>query len=261
MNEQIRKVNDADYIKRSSRLIELTLEALGIFAKVSEVNILEKFYEYRLELAVGTDLKNLEKHDRDLAMALASPTGKVYWEIPIAGTIYAGLKVPKPSRKQIEDARIQKLFSRKNKTFLNKMAFGFFLLGELNYHIARKILDKDEINTTTHTKLFYRAIARIKAVNKRDGVVLIDRIRKTMGVDIIRAAKLKEELVKAGILREWDEKDYKKTPKGSKPKGNIIWKNIRKYKIPKEIQFKETSRVNEERKKGKFPKTIGDLNK
>ena len=253
--------NDADYLKRSSRLIELTLESLGIFAKVGEVNILEKFYEYRLELAVGTDLEQLEKHDRDLAMALASPTGKVYWEIPIAGTIYVGLKVPKPSKEYFQNLKEKKLANRKSKTFLGKLAFAFFLIGEANHWVSRKLLEKDEINNTKHTRLFYRAIARIRAVNEKNGAVLIDRLRSTFNIDPIRAYKLREELVNAGILRWWDDKDFKKTKKGEKPVGNIVWENINKYKIPDDIQKAETKRVKEEKKMGLFPKTIADLNK
>lgn len=253
--------NDADYIKRNSRLIELTLEALGIFAKVQEVNILDKFYEYYLELAVGTDLENLKKHDIDLAMALASPTGKVYWQIPVAGTIYAGLKVPKSSKEYFENLKEKELATRKSKTLLGGLAFAFFIIGEANHWIARKLLDKDQSRRTKHTKLFYRAIARIKAVNEKEGAVLIDRMISKFHIDPVRAYKLKEELVEAGILRQWNDVDFEKTSSGKKTRGNINWDNINKYKIPKEIQEFESKRVNEEKKKGLLPKTIGELKK
>ncbi len=145
MNKQFENINDADYIKKSSRLIELTLEALGFNVRVCEVNILDKFYEYYLEVALGTNLKKLEKHDKDLALALASPTGKVYWQIPVPGKIYIGLKVPKPSKDYFENLRFEEQMYKKNKSLRDNIAFVFFLLGELNYWIAHKIFDKGKI--------------------------------------------------------------------------------------------------------------------
>lgn len=137
--------NDADYIKKNARLIEMVLESFGITARVAEINILDKYYEYYLELAVGTDLKELEKHDRDLAMALASPTGKVYWQIPVPGKIFIGLKVPKPSKEFFENQEFEKQMYNKNKSLRANIAFAFFLLGELNYWIARKIFDVGKV--------------------------------------------------------------------------------------------------------------------
>ncbi len=61
------------------------------------------------------------------------------------------------------------------------------------------------------------------------------------------------------MLREWTNKDHKDLPKGKKPRGNIIWKNLSKYKVPKEITEKETARVKEERRRGVFPKKISDI--
>ncbi len=69
--------NDAGYIGLSSSVIELTLESLGIYAKVAEVKIEKRFYQYCLSVAVGTNLEELEKYGRDLALNIPSPTGKV----------------------------------------------------------------------------------------------------------------------------------------------------------------------------------------
>jgi hypothetical protein len=259
MKQQFANVNDADYIQTSARLIEMVLESLGIRARVVEVNILDKFYEYYLELAVGTDLKQLEKHDRDLAMALASPTGKVYWQIPVPGKICVGLKVPKPPKEYFENLKFEEQIRRKNKSLRNSIVFAFFLLGELNYWIARKLLDKNETSSPEHTELFFRAIARIRAFNEKDGVVLVDRLKTAFKIDIVKAYKLQEELINAGVIRWWNKDDFKKTSIGKTHTGNIVWKNINKYKVPKEIETTEAAKVKEERKKGLLPKTIGDL--
>lgn len=105
---------------------------------------------------------------------------------------------------------------------------------------------------TKHSRLFYRTVARIRAVGEPNGAVLIDRLKTKLKIDYVRAGKLKEELVKAKVLRYWSDEDFKKTVKGKKPKGNIIWKNLSKYKMPKELQIKETAAVKEERRKGLF---------
>lgn len=113
------------------------------------------------------------------------------------------------------------------------------------------------IDITKHTKLFYRAIARIRALNVRDGgSVLIDRLMKVYKLGPIRAFNLAFELQKAGAIRAWDKSDFKKTPRGEKWVGNILWENMSKFRVPKEITKEETLRVKEELKSGKFPRTI-----
>ncbi|BCX14417.1 MAG: hypothetical protein KatS3mg088_100 [Patescibacteria group bacterium] len=95
-----------------------------------------------------------------------------------------------------------------------------------------------------HTKTFYRAIARMRAVNRKDGFVFLHRLKSKLGLSYVRASKLKDELVKAGILFEWDEvgrKGYK---------GNINWKNLSKFKVPREIIRQEKERIKKEREKG-----------
>lgn len=108
-----------------------------------------------------------------------------------------------------------------------------------------------------YSRLFYRAIARIRAVGERNGVVLLERLRVKFNTGFVRANKLRDELIEAGVLREWTDKDFEKPTK----KGNIIWKNLSKFRVPKEITLKEVARVKEERKKSLFPSTIGELQK
>jgi|GEM_PF-3267878 len=112
---------------------------------------------------------------------------------------------------------------------------------------------------TRHTKLFYRAIARIRALNVKNGAVLINRIAKIYRISMLRAYRLRSELQEAGLVRAWKDSDFEELPKGKKPKGNIVWKNMGKFRVPREITKKETLRVKEELKSGKFPKTLSDM--
>ena len=92
-----------------------------------------------------------------------------------------------------------------------------------------------------HTKLFYRTIARIRVVNQKNSAVFIDRFVKVFKIGYVRAVKLKTELVEAGVLKDWDLDNIKNI------KGNIVWENLKKYRVPKEITQKETERVRKER--------------
>jgi len=133
MSKKTNAVSDSDHLSKNARLIEMTLEAFGLYVKVVQINKLDMFDEYYLEVSVGTSLEKLERRDRDLALVLASPTGKVFWEIPIPGTSLIGLKVPK---------YIEKTNRWDAGTIRNKIAFVFFLVAKLNYYISYKILRK-----------------------------------------------------------------------------------------------------------------------
>lgn len=109
-----------------------------------------------------------------------------------------------------------------------------------------------------HSRLFYRAVARIRAVGEKDGIILLDRLRIFLQTGYVRANQVRDELIEAGVLREWDEKEYE----GSFYRGgNILWENISKIRVPREITKKETARVKEERRKGTLPKTLEEYQK
>lgn len=80
-----------------------------------------------------------------------------------------------------------------------------------------------------HTKLFYKVIAGIRATGNKNGYVYISRIKTRLHTGFVRAVRLWDELVEAGVLRKWNKNDFKKLPNGEKGKGNILWKNLSKY--------------------------------
>ncbi len=99
-----------------------------------------------------------------------------------------------------------------------------------------------------HTKLFYRVIARIRAIGEKNGMVYLSRIKTAMGTDYVRAYSLHVELIEAGAIEKLNFADIEKNIK--RTKGNIIWKNLSKFRVPREITEKEKARVEEERRKG-----------
>jgi len=90
-----------------------------------------------------------------------------------------------------------------------------------------------------HTKLFYRCIARIRVVNEKRGCVYLERIKKHLKISYDRAVYLEKELLDAGVIRSWTDVIHDKRPQGEEHPGNIIWENLRKFHVPKEITEKE----------------------
>lgn len=135
-------------IQATAEIIEITLNTLGVRAQIVEVNREADYNEYIMEVPVGTDLAKLEKKDRDLAIAVASPTGKVEWEIPIPGRSLIGLKVPNPSKEDLAKMEAERLAEEKAKkiTFWwilanvrGFLAAPFYLVSWVFVYIAHEI--------------------------------------------------------------------------------------------------------------------------
>lgn len=94
-------LNDKERAKKEGILIEKTLEAFGIRTRIVEINIKKNGVEYCLEVELGASIKDLSGLDKDIALAVASPTGKVKIQAPIPGRSLIGIFVPakKPVKK------------------------------------------------------------------------------------------------------------------------------------------------------------------
>jgi S-DNA-T family DNA segregation ATPase FtsK/SpoIIIE len=88
---------DRGDIKGNAAVIEQTLESFGITARVVEVNLGPAVTQYALEVALGTKLSKITSLERDLALALAAPTGTIRIEAPIPGRSLVGIELPNRS--------------------------------------------------------------------------------------------------------------------------------------------------------------------
>lgn len=88
---------DRGDIKGNAANIEQTLESFGITARVVEVNLGPAVTQYALEVALGTKLSRITTLERDLALALAAPTGTIRIEAPIPGRSLVGIELPNKS--------------------------------------------------------------------------------------------------------------------------------------------------------------------
>ena len=140
-------MNNEMEIKQTAELIEQTLESFGIRSRVVEINTLEKETEFCLEVALGTNIKKIEKIDSTIAMALASPTGKVKIQAPIPGKALVGIRVPnvnKTEAKNINYKVIEKIKEVKqepvyiDKTWWRNITF---VLGNI-FDLIRELFEK-----------------------------------------------------------------------------------------------------------------------
>lgn len=88
---------DRGDIKGNAAIIEKTLESFGITARVVEVNLGPAVTQYALEVGLGTKLSKITALERDLALALATPTGTIRIEAPIPGRSLVGIELPNKS--------------------------------------------------------------------------------------------------------------------------------------------------------------------
>lgn len=85
---------DLERLKKEASTIELTLESFGIRTRVVEINVKEWGIEYCIEIELGTSIDDILKHGKDLALALASSTGRVNIQAPIPNRSLVGITVP-----------------------------------------------------------------------------------------------------------------------------------------------------------------------
>lgn len=85
---------DRGDIKDNAATIEKNLEYFGITARVVEVNLGPAVTQYAIEVALGTKLSKITALERDMALALAAPTGTIRIEAPIPGRSLVGIELP-----------------------------------------------------------------------------------------------------------------------------------------------------------------------
>lgn len=97
LSESVGGKADRGDIKQNAGIIEKTLESFGISARVVEVNLGPAVTQYALEVALGTKLSKITALERDLALALAAPTGTIRIEAPIPARSLVGIELPNRS--------------------------------------------------------------------------------------------------------------------------------------------------------------------
>lgn len=87
------KANRGD-VNANANIIEKTLDAFGISARVVDYKAGPAVTQYCLQIGTGTKLSKITSLANDLALALAAPTGQIRIEAPIPGTSWVGIEIP-----------------------------------------------------------------------------------------------------------------------------------------------------------------------
>src|SRR3989344_3600285 len=85
---------DRGNINENASTIEKNLDSFGITARVKEINLGPAVTQFAIEVALGTKLSKITALERDLALALAAPTGTIRIEAPIPGRPLVGIELP-----------------------------------------------------------------------------------------------------------------------------------------------------------------------
>jgi S-DNA-T family DNA segregation ATPase FtsK/SpoIIIE len=95
---EIKRINvvNNDDIKRNSEIIERTLESFNIVSRVVDISIGPVITRYALQIKTGTKVSKINTLSRDIALALAAPSGSVRIDAPIPGTSLVGIEMPNP---------------------------------------------------------------------------------------------------------------------------------------------------------------------
>ena len=130
LSDNISGKADRGNVNSNAAVIENTLEAFGITAKVVEVNLGPAVTQYALEVAIGTKLSKINALSNDLALALAAPTGQIRIEAPIPGRSLVGIELPNRAPEFVSLKKIlehEKLSHHKSKL---AVALGLDVSGE-----------------------------------------------------------------------------------------------------------------------------------
>jgi len=121
---------DRGDVKGNAAIIEQTLESFGVTARVVEVNMGPAVTQYALEVALGTKLSKITGLERDLALALAAPTGTIRIEAPIPGRSLVGIELPNRSPEFVALKSILSSDEMKNSPSKLAVALGFDVAGK-----------------------------------------------------------------------------------------------------------------------------------
>jgi len=121
---------DRGDIKTNAAIIEKTLDAFGIIAKVVEINLGPAVTQYALEVAIGTKLSKISSLSNDLALALAAPTGQIRIEAPIPGRSLVGIELPNRSPEFVSLRRMLEADSLKHHKSKLAVALGLDVSGK-----------------------------------------------------------------------------------------------------------------------------------
>lgn len=106
---------------RDVYVIEATMEAFGLPVKIMEINPNPNEILFLAKPLKSMDATEIVSHDKDLAIALASPTGAIKIEAPVPGKDLIGISLPRVGRIGFEVYNFRLANKPAKVNFINKM--------------------------------------------------------------------------------------------------------------------------------------------
>lgn len=120
-----------DIYKGKAKLIEDTLKSFNIITQVVDFHYGPTVVQYALRVSMGTKIGKIVNLSKDLALALAAPSGSVRVLAPIPGTNYVGIEVPHDKPMTISIRELMGSDFIKNHSFDLPLVFGKAVTGEI----------------------------------------------------------------------------------------------------------------------------------
>lgn len=197
-------------------MIEYTLRRYGHAVRVVDIEMKEDdSVEYQLEIAMGEKLDEIESRMREVALVVASPTGKVAFRGPIPGRSLIGITVPykdanvyKYAIPQPEKVGIKKFFPAISRV-LRVLGYTTVALAEhldpisSKVHALNRIINQKEKNDDSFRSDLRRlndlAPHALKMLEGQD-YISASLLQRRLKIDYFLASKILDVLYKAGYI-------------------------------------------------------------
>jgi len=114
-----------------AKTIEETLQSFNIGAEVVDINSGPTVVQYSLKVSTGTKVAKISNLSKDIAMAIAAPSGKVRVQTPIPGTSFVGIEVPHEKPMLVALRELAGSDDLRNKKIQLPLIFGKSVTGQL----------------------------------------------------------------------------------------------------------------------------------
>ncbi|OGK44724.1 hypothetical protein A2957_00100 [Candidatus Roizmanbacteria bacterium RIFCSPLOWO2_01_FULL_38_11] len=211
----------SEYIKKNSEMIERTFDAFGIKTRVAEVTNDKDSICFSLEIAMGTKLDDVVALNKDIAIALAAPEGKVEIIAPEPGRALVGIIVKKRKESLLSEKKgkykliyIDREEHVKNsliQQIRNDLAIVMSSIAMLAWKFAQKIRTEDNLDSRPYAKdeLFKEAVELVRQDRKASASI----IQQRLSIGYARAARIIDQMEYEGIIGK---------AQGSKPREVLI---------------------------------------
>lgn len=198
---QLMKNQKTDILAANAKMIEKTLDSFGIQTRVAEVADNKDTIHYSLEIAMGTKLDDVIALNKDLAIALAAPEGKVEILAPEPGRSLVGVIVKKAETSLNDSAQKYKIIRIKEKEFVsfsviarlrNFIAQVLYMVGYILLVVSGKV--KSEYSTPPGSSdldpLYDEAVELVR----QDGRASASLLQRRLDIGYARAARIIDQM-------------------------------------------------------------------